>query len=239
MRGYSGDVILAFDRSRGQEPVRERLKDFVGTIQTDAYEVYDALRRGRTGLERIGCLAHARRRFYAAVRENSAIAVWFIGQIRLLYRIEDEARRLLPAERHALRQARAPEIWTTLKEKAEDLRPTLLPQSTLGKAVNYFLNEYDALIGYLQDGRFEIDNNLIENAIRPIAVGRKRWLFIGHPAAGWRSAVIYSLLLSCRRRGINPHEYLTDILGRLPTLTINQIGSLLPGNWKPQPHNTS
>src|SRR5438128_2563677 len=99
-------------------------------------------------------------------------------------------------------------------------------KSTLGKALNYFLNEYDALTGYLRDGRFEIDNNLVENAIRPTAVGRKRWLSIGHPDAGWRSAVIYSILLSCRRRGINPQDYLTDILRRLPTQKINQIDSL-------------
>lgn len=81
-------------------------------------------------------------------------------------------------------------------------------------------------------------NNLVENAIRPTAVGRKRWLFIGHPDAAWRSAVIYSVLQSCRRRGINPHEYLTDVLGRLPTVTVNHIEPLLPGNWKPRPVDT-
>jgi hypothetical protein len=245
-RGYlwfyavpGGDVILEFDRSRGQESVRERLKAFTGTIQTDAYDVYCAVCRKRDGLRRIGCLAHARRRFYKAVRENSALAVWFIGQIRLLYRIESEARGLPPAERHALRLAKAPQIWEELKKKAEEIQPTLLPESTLGKAVSYFIDEYDFLIGYLRDGRFEIDNNLVENAIRPTAVGRKRWLFIGHPDAAWRSAVIYSLLQSCRRRGINPHEYLTDVLGRLPTVMVSQIEPLLPANWKPRPANTS
>ena len=100
--------------------------------------------------------------------------------------------------------------------------------------MNCFLNHYDALTGYLKDGRFEIDNNLVENAIRPTAVGRKRWLFIGHPDAGWRSAVIYAILLSCRRRGINPQDYLTDVLRRLPSVKINQIDSLLPAHWKPQ-----
>jgi hypothetical protein len=101
------------------------------------------------------------------------------------------------------------------------------------------LNEYDALTGYLRDGRFEIDNNLVENAIRPTAVGRKRWLFLGHPDAGWRSAVIYSLIGSCRRRGLNPQEYLTDVLGRLPGLKINQLEPLLPGIWKPPTTNSS
>src|SRR5438105_2722291 len=100
-------------------------------------------------------------------------------------------------------------------------------------------NEYDALLRYLQDGRFEIDNNLVENDIRPTAVGRKRWLFIGHPQAGWCSAVIYSLLLSCRRRGINPQSYLSDVLNRLPSTKITEIHQLLPGHWKPSPPNTS
>jgi hypothetical protein len=105
----------------------------------------------------------------------------------------------------------------------------------MGKALNYFLNEYDALTGYLEDGRFEIDNNLVENSIRPTAVGRKRWLFIGHPDAGWRSAVLYSLLGSCRRRGINPNDYLTDVLRRLPNATVSELDSLLPANWTPHP----
>jgi transposase len=102
-----------------------------------------------------------------------------------------------------------------------------VPKSTLEQAVNYFLNDYDALVGYLKDGGLEIDNNLVENDIRPAAVGRKRWLFIGHPDAGWRSAVIYSILGSCRRRGLNPHEYLTDVLARLPSIKITQIHELL------------
>jgi transposase len=228
-----GDVLLDFDSSRGLEPVRKRLEGFSGTIQTDAYEVYESLSRRQPGIQRIGCLAHARRYMYKALEESFADAAWFIAQIRLLYRIEDEIRGLPPDQRFARRQQDAPAIWDRLKSKAEQLHPALLPKSTLGKAVGYFLNDYPALTGYLRDGRFEIDNNLIENSIRPTAVGRKRWLFIGHPDAGWRSAVIYSILVSCRRRGINPQDYLTDILSRLPTVKINQIDSLLPAHWKP------
>jgi transposase len=239
-RGYlwfyavpGGDVLLDFDSSRGLEPVRKRLQGFSGTIQTDAYEVYESLSRRQAGIQRIGCLAHARRYMYKALQESFTDAAWFIAQIRLLYRIEEEIRGLPANQRFARRQQDAPVIWERLKAKAEQLHPALLPKSTLGKAVGYFLNDYDALAGYLRDGRFEIDNNLIENSIRPTAVGRKRWLFIGHPDAGWRSAVIYSVLVSCRRRGINPQDYLTDILARLPTVKINQIDSLLPANWPP------
>jgi len=109
----------------------------------------------------------------------------------------------------------------------------LLLKSTLGKAVRYLLHEYTALVGYLRDGRFEIDSNLVENDVRPSAVGKKRWLFLGHPEAGWRSAVIYTLIQSCRRYGINPQEYLTDILQRLPSMTTSQLPQLLPHRWKP------
>jgi hypothetical protein len=245
-RGYlwfyalpGGDVILEFDPSRGLEPVRKRLKDFQGTIQTDAYEVYQSLERKESCIQRIGCMAHARRHIYKAVQENLPEAVWFITQIRALYRIEDELRGCSPAQRHVGRQEGAPQIWERLKARADELKPRLLPQSTLGKALNYFLNDYEALKGYLSDGRFEIDNNLVENAIRPTAVGRRRWLFIGHPEAGWRSAVIYSMIVSCRRRGINPQDYLTDVLSRLPSITINRVGELTPANWKPPPADTS
>ena len=245
-RGYlwfyavpGGDVILEFDRSRGMAPVRKRLQEFVGTIQTDAYEVYQSLERKESHIERIACLAHARRYFLKAVKESLPAAVWFITQIRSLYRIEDEIRDLPAQERYHRRLEKAPPIWEAMKDTADRLKSLELPKSTLGKAVNYFVNEYEALKGYLRDGRYAIDNNLIENSIRPTAVGRRRWLFIGHPDAGWRSAVIYSILVSLRRRGINPLEYLTDVLDRLPKTKITDIHELLPANWKPLPTDTS
>src|SRR5690606_36790138 len=108
-----------------------------------------------------------------------------------------------------------------------------LPQSPLGKAVRYTLAEWTALTRYLEDGRVEIDNNLTENAIRPSAVGKKNWLFIGHPEAGWRSAVIYSVIVSCRRVGIDPWEYLRDVLRRLPGMKQSELRTILPAHWKP------
>jgi transposase len=237
-----GDALLEFSQSRGQEAPRKRLTGFEGTIQSDGYEVYNALKRERPGtLKRIGCLAHARRKFYKAVAESSREAIWFIGQIRLLYRLEDKLREASPGERKAARLKTAPPIWLAMKRRAETLRAaaTFLPQSTLGKAVRYFLNEYTAMVGYLRDGRFEIDNNLVENDIRPEAVGRRRWLFIGHPDAGWRSAVIYTIILSCRRRGINPQKYLSDVLERLPSMTSSQVKELLPSRWKPRAADSS
>jgi transposase len=232
-----GYVFLEFNQSRGRDGPRERLRGFRGTMQTDAYALYDALRREQPHkLRRIGCLAHSRRRFYKALVESCAESLWFIGQMRQLYQLERQLKDCTPAERRRARLAKAPDIWLAMKRRAQDLHadPRVLPQSSLGKAVSYFLNEYMALVGYLRDGRFEIDSNLVENDVRHSAVGKRRWLFIGHPDAGWRSAVIYTLIQSCRRYGINPQEYLTDILHRLPSMTSSQVPELLPANWKPR-----
>jgi transposase len=158
-------------------------------------------------------------------------------KIRELYRIEDQLREASFEERRRARLARVPEFWQEMKQQAESLRknPLVLPAGTLGKAVRYFLNEYTAMVGYLREGRFEIDNNLVENDVRPSAVGRRRWLFIGHPDAGWRSAVIYTIIQSCRRRNINPPEYLTDVLRCLPSMTAPEAKNLTPSRWKPAP----
>jgi len=231
-----GYVFLEFHQSRGRDGPRDRLRGFHGTMQTDGYELYDALRKEQPfRLRRIGCTSHARRKFYKALLESCSEALWFIGQMRQLYRLERELKDVSPEERRRGRLQKAPAIWLAMKRRAEVLRadPRVLPQSTLGKAVRYLLNEFTALVGYLRDGRFEIDSNLVENDVRPSAVGKKRWLFIGHPDAGWRSAVIYTLIQSCRRYGINPQEYLTDVLQRLPSMTASQVRELLPHQWKP------
>jgi transposase len=232
-----GYVFLEFHQSRGRDGPRERLRGFRGTMQTDGYELYDALRKEQPfRLRRIGCTSHARRKFYKALLESCSEALWFIGQMRQLYRLERELKDCSPEARRQGRLQKAPAIWLAMKRRAEAIRadPRVLPKSTLGKAVRYLLNEYTALVGYLRDGQFEIDSNLVENDVRPSAVGKRRWLFIGHPDAGWRSAVIYTLIQSCRRHGINPQEYLTDVLQRLPSMTSSQVRELLPANWKPR-----
>ena len=241
-RGYlwfyavpGGDVYLDFQGTRGRAAPQAQLTGFTGTIQTDGYEVYDSLKKVIPDLRRIGCAAHCRRKFRRALRDGDVKAIPFLTEFRRLYRIEAQTKDLSPAERHQIRQSEATPIWARLEQQAQALKPHLLPHSSLGKAVSYLINEYQALLGYLESGTYQIDNNLVENSVRVPAVGRRRWLFLGHPDAGWRSAVIYSLIVSCRRRGINPQEYLTDVLRRLPGLNITQIDQLLPENWKPLP----
>jgi hypothetical protein len=230
-----GDVIFEFHPGRGQEFAAHLLGDFRGYLQRDGYGVYGALARANPGLIPVGCWSHARRKFVDALDERPAEAGPIVTEIRKLYLVERHARDecLRPDQRSKLRAELSAPILAVLKPRLEALRLGCLPQSPLGKALRYALAEWEPLTRYLQDGRLEIDNNLTENAIRPSAVGKKNWLFIGHPEAGWRSAVIYSVIVSCRRREIDPWDYVRDVLRRLPAMKHSEVPTLLPRCWKP------
>jgi transposase len=229
------DVVFEFHPGRGKEFAQELLGDFKGYLQRDGYGVYGSMAKDNRGIIPVGCWAHARRKFIDAVdepgQENQAV----IEELRKLYVIERHARDkcLGPEERKVLRQEISLPILRALRPRLEAMKHKCLPKSPSGKAARYCLAEWEALNRYLEDGRLEIDNNLTENAIRPTAVGKKNWLFIGHPQAGWRSAVIYSIIVSCQRRGIDPWEYLKDVFTRLPAMKQSELPSILPANWKP------
>jgi transposase len=229
-----GDVIFEFHRGRGKEHALELLEDFEGYLQRDGYGVYGSLARDNPGLIPVGCWAHARRKFIEAVDHQREQASLIINEIRKLYIVERHARDecLTPKQRYQVRNETSQPVLLAMRPMLEELEKKVLPQSPLGKAARYCLNEWQALIAYLKDGRLELDNNLTENAIRPSAVGKKNWLFIGHPEAGWRSAVIYSIVVSCQRRRIDPWEYLSDVLKRLPAIKQSELSSVLPANWK-------
>jgi len=230
-----GDVVFEFHPGRGQEYARQLIGNYKGYLQRDGYSAYGALARADSNLIPVGCWAHARRKFVEAAELQCAQAVVVVAQLRRLYLLERHARDecLRAEQRHTLRQEVAKPILNALQPVLEAMREKHLPQSPLGKAIRYALSEWQPLTRYLEDGRLEIDNNLTENAIRPSAVGKKNWLFIGHPEAGWRSAVIYSIIVSCGRRSIDPWEYLRDLLTRLPAMKQSQLASVLPANWKP------
>ena len=136
-----------------------------------------------------------------------------------------------PQLRAAVRAWQSRPILERLRRALEIVRRRVLPKSLLGQAIDYTLSRWEALTRYVDDGRLEIDNNLCENAIRPTAVGKKNFLFIGHPETGQRSAIIYSILGSCRRHGINPAEYLQDLFERLPKARTSALPSLTPAAW--------
>ena len=230
-----GDVIFEFHPSRGKACAQALLGNYQGYLQRDGYGVYGSLAKDQPGLIPVGCWAHARRKMVEALEDAEPEAAPLVDELRKLYWIERHAREeaLSAEQRHQLRNEKARPILAALHPRLEVVREKTLPQSPLGKAVRYSLNEWAALTRYLEDGRLEIDNNLTENAIRPSAVGKRNWLFIGHPEAGWRAAVIYSLTVSCQRRGIEPWEYLRDVLRRLPSLKQSELHTLLPANWKP------
>ena len=227
------DVIFEWNVSRSREGPRQFLKNFKGKLQTDGYGVYESLARERNGeLRLIGCWAHVRRGFHEALPEGR-LAAWIIGQIGLLYGVEKHLRqqRAGPQLRAAVRAWQSRPILARLRWAMELARRRVLPQSLLGQASDYALGRWETLTRYGDDGRLEIDNNLCENAIRPTAVGKKNFLFIGHPEAGQRSAVIYSVLGSCRRHGVNAAEYLQDVFERLPKAKTSEVKSLTPAAW--------
>jgi transposase len=227
-----GDVLFEWRVSRSREGPEEFLKTFRGKLQTDGYAAYESLAKERGDLTLIGCWAHARRGFHEALAETK-LAAWFIYQIGLLYDVERALReqKAGPGLRQAMRVWQSQPVLMRLRCAMELIRRKTLPQGLLGQAIDYTLKRWEALTRFEEDGALEIDNNLIENAIRPSALGKKNWLFVGHPEAGERSAVIYTLLGSCRRHGINPFDYLKDLFTRLPAAKITQIKEFTPAAW--------
>jgi transposase len=232
-----GDVIYEWRTSRAGSCLDNIIPvDFSGTLQCDAYSGYRAYARSAgPRITLAGCWAHARRKFHEAKDHAPRQAGWIMRQIAHLYGIEARLRQqqVGPRLRQAVRAAQSRPIIHRLHEALRRFKTSKrhLPQSLMGKAIDYTLNNWPMLGVYLEDGRVEIDNNLVENAIRPTAIGKKNWLFIGAAEAGQRSAIIYSIIESCRRRGINPHAYLRDVLTRLPHMTNRQIKDITPDAW--------
>jgi len=227
-----GDVLFEWQVSRAREGPEKFLKSFRGKLQTDGYAAYESLAKERDDLVLVGCWAHTRRGFHEALAE-SKLAAWFVRQIGLLYWVEKELRRKKagPRLRAAVRAWQSRPVLQRLHRAMELVRRRTLPQGLLGQAIDYALKRWEALNRFVDDGVVEIDTNSIENSIRPSALGKKNWLFIGHPEAGERSAVIYTLLGSCRRHGINPFDYLKDLFTRLPAAKITQIKEFTPSAW--------
>lgn len=232
-----GDVLYRWATSRAATCLENLVPvDFSGTIQCDGYAGYGAfVDRREQEITLAGCWAHVRRKFHDALEQAPRTAGWLLRQLQHLYRIEAQLReqRAGPNLRAALRAHQSQPILTRLKNALVRLKVSgrYLPQSLLGQAIDYTLGQWSTLEVYLSDGRIEIDNNLVENAIRPTAIGKKNWLFIGEAGAGERSAIIYTVIESCRRRGIDPYGYLRDVLTRLPHMTNRQIPEVTPEAW--------
>jgi transposase len=229
------DVIFEWRLSRRHEELTSLLTGFQGVLQSDAYGAYPSYEKAHPGVARVGCWAHARRYFVEALEHHPKPARDIRRLIGRLYHHEAEWDQAQVGDRRAaLRQEQFARTLRWLRAIAVSQSQRALPKSTLGKACAYLLNDWAALIAHQQHAITRLDNNLVENAIRPSAIGKKNWLFIGHPDAGQRSAIIYSLVVSCQRHGKDPLAYLRDVLRRLPALT-NQddLTPLTPAGWQP------
>ena len=225
-------VVYDFCEGRGGKYPQAFLKDWSGTLVVDAYAGYDAALsiRGRSTAH---CLAHARRKFDELAKANaSVVAKEAIVHIAQLYRIEATARELSAPERLQLRQQESAPLWQSLHAWLQIERQRVMDGSSIAKAIDYSLNQWTGLSRFLLDGAVPIDNNHIENQMRPWAIGRKNWLFIGSELAGERAAVVMSLVQSAKMHGHDPWAYLKDVLTRLPTQMNSRIGELLPHAWQ-------
>ena len=226
-------VIYDFADSRAGKHAQEFLGDWRGTLVCDDYAGYKALIA--EGVTEAGCMAHARRKFFDLHANNqSLIAQEALVYIQKLYRVEREVAELSPDERQRIRQAQAKPILEEFHDWLTRHRLQVPNGSSMAKAIDYSLKRWQALTHYVDDGQVPIDNNWIENRIRPIALGRKNWLFAGSLRAGKRAAAIMSLIQSAKLNGHDPFLYLRDILSRLPTQPNSKIGELLPHRWLPE-----
>jgi len=231
-----GGVFFHWETSRGAACLEKIIPvDFSGVIQCDGYEAYDCFAKRRGQIVLAGCMAHVRRKFHEAREQSPRVAGWILKHLQNLYALEAQLRntRAGPALRKAERASLSQPVLARLHRALIRLKTShrFLPRSAMGKAIDYALVQWPSLLVYLENGRLEIDNNRIENSIRPTAVGKKNWLFVGDANAGERSAILYTLLENCRRLGINPQEYLLDVLTRLPTMTNQHTHELTPANW--------
>lgn len=236
----TGDRFFFYEHgSRSARVAMGLLKDFRGAIQSDGYIVYGHF-EGMEGKRLLGCWAHARRKFFEAKAENERLALEALFYIRRLYDVEAEADALDEADgkpdygrRMALRQEKA---YPEIKKFETWMEVNILkcpPKSLMEEAISYAYKILKKLSLYVTDGRYKIDNNMVENSIRPLAVGRKNYLFCGDDEAAQRAAVVYSLLATCKAHGVNERAWLEDVLRRMPEYELGKkdLGDLLPANW--------
>ena len=209
------------------------LQDFKGYLQTDGYNVYDEIGQWES-ITLLGCMAHARRYFDKSLSNDKERSEWMLSQVQRLYKTEAFARnnRYSHEERYNLRQKEAIPILDEMKAWLDTKALQVLPKSTMGKAIGYMLGRWKYLKRYVEDGRFEIDNNLIENAIRPVALGRKNYLFAGSHNGARRAALIYTLVANAKLQGLEPFAYMRDVLSQIADYPYKKLADLLPVNWE-------
>lgn len=233
---YVGDEanpynIFDFTLSRSRDGPATFLKDYKQTLLADAYGGYDGIVVGNQ-ITRAGCWAHARRKFVDAEKTHPIIAAEAVGIIRRLYGIEQRGNALDAPARLTLRQDESTPLLASFKDRLHEWRDRLLPKHPMREAVQYTLNQWDALSVFTADGSVPIDNNVSEREMKRVVLNRKNSLFVGNPRGGQTAAILSSLASTCRRHAIDPQRYLTQLLTNLPTTLMSQLDRWLPDAWK-------
>lgn len=236
VRGGMDPPLTAFDFSHDRSKKRpiDFLGDYRGYVHADAYSGYDELFR-REGITEVGCWAHSRRKFDEAVSSRKVEAIEILARIARIYKVEETCKDMTPEDRRMVREERSRPILDGIFERLEALKPETIPSEPLSKAIDYALNQRQALYRFLEDGRLKPDNNTAENAIRPLALGRKNWLFAASERGARATALFLGLIQSCKACDVNPWEYFDDVLRRIMSHPVSRLRELLPDQWKPLP----
>jgi transposase len=227
--------LVAFDyqKGRGKDAPREFLENYKGALQTDGYAVYKQY-YASDEVTHLACWAHARRKFDEALPNDKKRSEHALLEIQKLYAIERETKELSSEERKEIRLEKSLPIINELGKWLHNERQQTLPKSPIGKAIAYTTSLWDSLQNYLHNGYLNIDNNLIENSIRPIALGRKNYLFAGSHNGAKRSAMFYSFFACCKLNNINPQKWLQYVLENIADHKVNKLHELLPNNINPE-----
>jgi len=232
-----GQCIYEWHMGRAAKCAQPMLAGYRGLLQSDAYKVYDSI-SSKEGFLLVGCMAHARRKFHEAWRDHDELASgWYILRIGELYEVERDLKENPQLDPVAVRKERSLPVLNQMKERL-DLDIESIDSSTKTyEAIQYALNHWVKLCRYLYYSDACIDNNAAERAVRPTKLGMKNWLFIGHPQAGQRAAIIYTIIQNCKNYGVDPQAYLNDVLEKLPHMKndAEQIRMLQPKHWAKSP----
>jgi transposase len=225
-------TVYDFSHDRSKQRPLDFLEGFKGYVHADAYSGYDELFR-KEGIIEVGCWVHTRRKFDEATSSRPQEATEIMARIAKLYRVEAECAEMSPAERCKHREQCSRPILNGIFDRLDELKIASLPSEPLRKAIDYALNQKEALYRYLEDGRLRPDNNLAENAIRPLALGRKNWLFAASDRGARATALYLGLIQSCKAFSVNPWEYFNDMLRRIMSHPVTRLRELLPDQWEP------
>ena len=224
----NGLTLYEYDKGRGQAPPQDFLRDYKGILQTDGYVVYEAFQN--KGIRLSCCMAHARRHFFDAKDNDKVRATWMLDKLQELYFIEKILReqQCTNEQRLQVRQEKSLPILNEIETWLNTNLIEVTPKSPIGKAITYMKARWDKLKLFASEGIIEIDNNLVENAIRPVAIGRKNYLFAGSHEAARRAGIVYSLIACCKKNNIDPYFWLMETLQIISDTKTSELYKLLP-----------